>query len=185
MRARAANLRAALYFHAGDYDNARVALRDVLAAATDEGERRTATAKLRALDDEPARRTLGRALFGDDIVGALDPVLIFHLISELARLHPEERVGSYLIGRQLGGRDPMLALPYLCNACEPGSPGTPLAADFQRECLRLTMLAAFRAGDLQRSHVAATALRTAAPDEAERLRAEDFLARIEWRRSKQ
>ena len=47
------------------------------------------------------------------------------------------------------------------------------------------MLAAFRAGDLQRSHVAATALRMAAPDEAERLRASDFLARIEWRRSKQ
>ena len=53
----------------GDFDNTRVALRDVLAAATDEGERRTATAKLRALDDEPARRTLGRALFGDDVVG--------------------------------------------------------------------------------------------------------------------
>jgi hypothetical protein len=185
VRARAANLTAALYFHAADFDNTRVALRDVLAAATDEGERRTATAKLRALEDEPARRTLGRALFGDDVVGTMDPVLTFHLIGEFARIHPEERLGPYLLGRQLAGRDPLLAIPYLRNACEPGSPGVPLAADFQRECLRLTMLAAFRAGDLQRSHVAATSLGASAPDEAERLRAADFLARIEWRRSKQ
>jgi hypothetical protein len=185
VRARAANASAALYFRSGDFDNARVALRDVLAAATDEGERRTATAKLRALDDEPARRTLGRALFGDDITGALDPVLVFHLLSEFARLHPDERLGAYLLGRQLASRDPLLALPYLRNACEPTTPGVALAPDFQRECLRMTALATFRLGDLARSHAALVALRAASTDEAEHLRVDDFLARIIWRQAKQ
>jgi len=184
VRARAANVAAAIYFQLDDFDNTRGALRDVLGAATDEGERRTATAKLRALDDEPARRTLGRALFGDDVTGELDPVLAFHLIGEFARLHPDERLGPYLVGRQLATRDGRLALPYLRAALE-GPGGVPLSADFQRECQRLLMLAAFRTGDLPRSGAAAEWLRANAADEAERLRASDFLARIAWRRSKQ
>ena len=184
VRARAANVAAAIYFHTNDFDNARASLRDVLAAATDEGERRTATAKLRALDDEPARRTLGRALFGDDVAGDIDPVLLFHLIGEFARLHPDERLGPYLVGRQLAARDPRLALPYLRAASE-GTGGVPLAPDFQRECQRLLMLAAFRLGDLPRSTAAAEWLRANATDEAERLRAGDFLARLAWRRSQQ
>jgi len=194
VRARAAGLAAALYFHAGDYDNARVALREVLAAATDEGERRNAAAKLRALEDEPARRTLGRALFGDDVLANLDAVLAFDLMIEFARLHPQERLGPYLVGRQLATRDPLLALPYLRNACEPDAPparadatapgSEALGQDFVRECLRMTALAAFKLGDLQRSQAAASALRRSAADEAERLRADDFLARIAWRRSK-
>ena len=184
VRGRAATVAAAIYFHQGDFDNARGALRDVLNAATDEGERRTATAKLRALDDEPARRTLGRALFGDDVTGDIDPVLQFHLIGEFARLHPDERLGPYLVGRQLAARDGQLALPYLRAASE-GAGGVPLTSDFQRECQRLLMLAAFRVGDLPRSAAAAEWLRAHATDEAERLRSEDFLARIAWRRSKQ
>jgi len=195
IRARAASLAGALYFHEADYDNARVALREVLAAATDEGERRTAAAKLRALEDEPARRTLGRALFGDDVLGNLDPVLVFDLMLEFARLHPEDRLGPYLVGRQLATRDPLLALPHLRNACELGpagaraggtvaADGAALGQDFARECLRMTALAAFKIGDLQRSQTAASALRRLAADEAERLRADDFLARIAWRHSK-
>jgi hypothetical protein len=185
VRSRAANVAAGIYFHMEDFDNARRALREVLAAATDEGERRTATAKLRALDDEPARRTLGRALFGDDATGNLDPVLLFHLVGEFARLHPDDRLGPYLIGRQLAARDPQLALPYLRAASDVGANGARLAPDFERECLRMTMLAAFRIGDLVRSHAAAIALGASATDEAERLRAGDFLARLAWRQSKQ
>ena len=184
VRARAANVAAAIHFHQGDFDNARASLRQVLTDATDEGERRTATAKLRALDDEPARRTLGRALYGDDVAGDIDPVLLFHLIAEFARLHPDERLGPYLVGRQLATRDPQLALPYLRAALE-GTGGVPLTWDFRREAERLVMLAAFRLGDLARSAAAADWLRANAGDEAERLRAGDFLARIAWRRSKQ
>ncbi|HEY8927085.1 MAG TPA: tetratricopeptide repeat protein [Polyangia bacterium] len=195
VRARAAGLAASLYFHAGDDDNARVALREVLTSATDEGERRTAAAKLRALEDEPARRTLGRALFGDDVLATLDAVLAFDLMIDFARLHPGDPLGPYLIGRQLAMRDPLLALPYLRNACEQGAGGAgpagqapaggqTLGEDFVRECLRMTALAAFKLGDLQRSQAAAMALRRSAADEAERLRADDFLARIAWRRSK-
>ena len=185
VRARAAGVTAAIHFHLGDIDNTRAALRDVLAAATEEGERRQAMAKLRALDDEPARRTLGRVLFGNDIAGSVDPVLGFFLLSEFARLHPDETLGPYFVGRQLASRDPQLALPYLREACEPPLAGPPLPPEFRRECQRMMILAAYRAGDLGRSRAAAEALRADAPDEAERLRAGDFLARIAWRQAKQ
>ena len=192
VRARASGLAAAIQFHEGDPDNARVALRDILAVATDEGERRQASAKLRALDDEAARRTLGRALFGNDVAGTQDPVLTFFLLSEFARLHPDDALGPYLVGRQLSTRDPALALPHLQTACDPAGeinqaaagPKQALTPDFRRECLRLTMLAAYRAGDLMRSAAAARALGAAATDEAERLRVEDFLARVAWRHTR-
>ncbi len=185
VRARAAGVRAGIQFHLGDFDNARSALRDILAAATDEGERRQAAAKLRALDDEPARRTLGRALFGNDVTGALDPVLSFFLLSEFARLHPDDALGPYLVGRQLVPRDSQLALSHLRAACDGSFPGRALSSDFRRECLRMTMLAAYRAGDLGRSHAAARALGDESTDESERLRSADFLARIAWRQSKE
>jgi hypothetical protein len=184
VRARAAGLAAAIQFRLGDTDNARVALRDVLAAATDEGERRQATAKLRALDDEPAQRTLGRALFGTDIAGTIDPVLAFYLFSEFARLHPSEALGSYLVGRQLAARDPRLAIPPLRAACQDTVAEQALPADFRRECLRLIMMASYRAGDLPRSAAAARTLATESADLSEQLRAGDFLERIVWRQAK-
>jgi hypothetical protein len=185
VRARAASVAAAIQFRLGDFDNARAALRNVLAAATDETERRQATAKLRALDDEPARRTLGHALFGNDVTGAVDPVLAFYLLTEFARLHPDDALGSYLVGRQLAFRDPLLALPHLRAACQGSFAGRPLLADFRRECLRMTMLAAYRAHDLGLGHEAARALADESSDEAERLRTADFLARISWRQAKE
>jgi len=57
----------------------------------------------------------------------------------------------------------------------------PLPPDFRRECLRMAMLAAYRTGDLPRASAAARALAAEATDEADRLRAEDFVARIAWR----
>jgi hypothetical protein len=187
VRARAAAVAASIHLHRGDADNARAALRQVQGSASDEGERRLATAKLRSLDGESARRTLGRALFGDGVAAAPDPVLTFFLMSEFARLHPDEALGPYLVGRQLATRDPPQALRFLRAACELPAAGKPLPPDFRRECLRLTVLAAFRAGDLARSQAAATALRddTEGVEEAERLRAGDFLARIAWRAAKE
>ena len=187
VRAHAASVAAAIHFHLGDIDNARNSLRDVLAAAVDEADRRQATAKLRALDGEPARRTLGRTLFGNDMAGGLDPVLAFYLLSEFARLHPDDALGPYLIGRQLATRDPRLALPFLRAACEQpnANTGSPLGTDFRRECQRMMILAAYRTGDLARSRAAAEALRAEAPNEAQRLRLGDFLARIAWRQAKE
>ena len=192
VRARAATVAAGLHFHAGDFDNARIAVRDVLAAASDEGERRMATSKLRALEDEPARRTLGRALWGDDLNGNLDPVLTFFLLTEFSRLHPSEALGPYLVGRQLAFRDPKLALSSLRVACDttPSAPGTatlqtPLAPDFRRECLRLSMWAALKAGDLARARAAAQTLRAESTEDAERLRVGDFLERVTWIQAKQ
>jgi hypothetical protein len=185
VRARAASVAAAIQFRLGDFDNARAALRNVLAAATDEAERRQAAAKLRALQDEPARRTLGHALFGNDVTGTVDPVLAFYLLTEFGRLHPDEALGSYLVGRQLAFRDPRLALPHLRAACQGEFPGKPLSIDFRRECQRMTMLAAYRAGDLALGYQAARALADESSDEAERMRAADFLARITWRQAKE
>jgi hypothetical protein len=185
VRARAAGLTATIQFHQGDFDNTRTALRDVLGAATDEAERRQATAKLRALDDEPARRTLGRVLFGDDINGSLDPVVAFSLLSDFERLHPDDALGPYLVGRQLAFRDPRSAMPRLRVACEGSFAGRALQTDFRRECLRMTMWAAFRSGDLGRSADAARTLAVESSEEAEKLRVGDFLERVAWRQAKQ
>lgn len=189
VRSRAASLTAAVHFHLGDLDNARAALRDVLAAASDESERRQAIAKLRALEDEPSRRTLGRALFGDNVTGTVDPVLAFYLFAEFARVHPDDALGPYLVGRQLSGRDAGSAMPYLRTACEPDSAGqftgVGLQVDFRRECLRMMMWAAFRSGDLLRGAAAARTLATETSEEAERLRVGDFLERVTWRQARQ
>ena len=184
LRAHAANLTATIQFHLGSFDETRTALRLALTFATDEGERRQVSARLRALEDEPARRTLGHALFGNNVTGAIDPVVAFSLFSDFARLHPDEALGPYLLGRQLAFRDSQLAIPLLGQACEGGLPGRALPTDFRRECLRMLMLAAFRAGDLRRSGAAARTLGLESTEEAERLRVTDFLARIAWRKTR-
>jgi hypothetical protein len=119
-------------------------------------------------------------------------VLTFFLLSEFARLYPDEALGQYLVGRQLAPRDPRQSLRFLRAAC--GAPaagqaarpgGRPLTPDFRLECHRLTMIAAYRAGDFALSRSAATALKEEAEEAAERMRAEDFLARITWRLAKE
>lgn len=190
VRAHAATLAASIHFHAGDIPRTREALRRVLAAATSDAERRLAQAKLRAIEGEAAQRTLGRALFGDSVTAAADPVLTFYLLAEFARLYPDDALGPYLVGRQLADRDPRLALRHLRTACEaPSSPkmgdpsAQPLPSDFTRECLRLTTLAAYRAGDLEVARAAAVALEAASAEQAEKMRAADLVARIDWKRA--
>ena len=187
MRARVASLAATLYFLSGDYANAEAAERRVLALAPDEGDRRLAHSKLRALATPAARQTLGRALYGDRAGVGTDPVLVFFLMSEFARLFPRERLGPYLIGRQLLLRDPAHALPYLRRACgESDAPPTAadadeaLPPDFVRECRRMTADAAYRVGDFPRARAAAQSLLDSAEREAERARARDLLERIAW-----
>ena len=66
-----------------------------LALATEDADRRLATVKLRALETPLGRDTLGRALFGDGLGGAgAEPVLMFHLLGEYARLFPADRLGE-------------------------------------------------------------------------------------------
>ena len=182
LRARAASLAASVHFHAGSFATAEEAVRRALAVATDEGEERTGQAKLRALADSSARRTLGRVLFGDSPTRAPDAAVALFLITEFARAFPDEALGPYLLARQLAWRDPRLALPQIDRACPPGQPaGTKaLAPLFARECLRMTGETAFRAEDLPRSRAAYLRLRDEAKNEAERLRASDFLERLDW-----
>jgi tetratricopeptide (TPR) repeat protein len=183
LRARAAALQASIHFHAGRFSDAEAAVRRALEVATEEGEERTAHAKLRALADPAARATLGRVLFGDAPNRAPDAAVSLYLIGEFARLFSDEALGPYLLARQLAWRDPHLALPLIARACGNASPAAgriPLPPLFARECLRMTGETAFRAEDFPRSRAAYQRLRDEAPNEAERLRANDFLERIAW-----
>jgi hypothetical protein len=191
LQASAASLAAEIQFHAGDFVNATVEERRVLELATEDADRRLAIAKLRALASPTARATLGRALFGDELGGAgADAVLTFHLMSEYARLHPDDRVGPYLVGRQLLGRAPSEALPYLRRACDDEAPlparatADALPPLFERECRRMVAEVAYRMGDFDRARAALTLLAGEAEGEAEQLRALDMRARVAWAASR-
>jgi hypothetical protein len=187
LHAQAASLAAELQFHAGDFANATAEEQRVLALATEDGDRRLAMAKLRALATPAARETLGRVLFGDELGAAgADAVLTFHLMGEYTRLHPADRVGPYLLGRQLLGRDPAQALPFLRRACDDTAPlgareeAGALPPLFERECRRMIAEADYRLGDFERARAALTLLASEAEGEAERLRALDMRARVAW-----
>ncbi len=185
LRARAATLAATLFFHAGRFDQARSSTEAALTFATDDGERRTAMAKLRALapGDDAARASLGRVLFGASPTAALDTGLVIYFLTEFARTFPDDALGPYLVGRQLTYRDARLALTTLHQACPlDGAPAKaiPLPDAFTRECHRLVGESAFFARDLPRARAAFERLKSAATTEADRLRASDFLERIDW-----
>jgi hypothetical protein len=186
VRSRAANLIAVVEFHRGHLAETAAAADRNLALATDENEMRTAWAKRRALADQDARRTLGRALFGDAPGRATDQALVVFLVDEFARLHPDEALGPYLVGRQLAGRDAKLALTPLAQACplDGPAPAVPLEPTFVKECRRLYGESAFLAGDLALARRIYEALRDQATLEADRLRANDFLERIVWQSSR-
>jgi hypothetical protein len=187
LRSRAAQIAASALFHAGRFEPARGALERGLKFATEDAEQRTGLARLRALDDEAARATLGRVLFGDSPLRGVEAGLIVFLLDRFASAHPDEALGPYLLGRQIAYRDPKLALDLLEAAC-PLAGGTPLARPlppvFLKECHNLVAESAFRAGDLARSRLALERLRDAADSVADRLRAQDFLERVEWEKQR-
>lgn len=187
LQARAATLTANVQEHAGRFDEARQATQRALGLATEDGEQRAALARLRALADPASRETLGRVLFGDSATRGLDAGLVMYLIERFARAFPQEALGPYLIGRQLSFRDPRLALGPLEEACPLAGTlprQSPLDPVFLTECHRLVGEAAFQAGDLERSRLAAEKMRDGASTQAERLRAEDFLERLAWQRAR-
>ena len=191
MHGQVASLAAEIEFHAGDFANATAEQRRYLDLATEDVERRQGLARLRGLATPAARATLGRALFGDALgMAGADPLLTFHLMSEYARLHPADRVGPYLLGRQLVGRAPEEALPFLRRACDdeapvPARPGEDaLPPVFERECRRLIAEAAYRLGEYERARAALTLLAGEAEGEAEQLRALDMRARVGWAASR-
>lgn len=186
VRGRAASLIGAIEFHAGHFAETAAAAERSLALATDENEMRLAWAKRRALADDGARRTLGRVLFGDGPAHATDPALVVFLVDEFASLHPEEALGPYLVGRQLAGRDPKLALAPLAQACPLDGTGlaVPLEPAFSKECRRLYGGSAFLAGDLPLARRIYELLRDQATLQSDRLRATDFLERIAWQSSR-
>jgi len=84
---------AALAFHSGDFANAEASEKKVLELATDEGERRTAQARLRALRTPNARQTLGRVLYATTSIRRPTACMSFFLLTDYARLHPDDRLG--------------------------------------------------------------------------------------------
>jgi tetratricopeptide (TPR) repeat protein len=181
LRARAASLAVAIHFQAGRFAPAEEAVRRALAVATEESEERTGQAKLRALADPVARRTIGRVLFGDSPTRVPDAALALYLVGEFARAFPDEALGPYLLARQLSWRDPGWPCPPRARLPRRAAAlAKPLLAPFVRECVRMTGETAFRAEDFPRSRAAFQRLRDGAKTEAERLRAGDFLERIAW-----
>ena len=185
LRAEAESLSAAIDFYARDFANAEVHQRRALQLAATEADRRQAYARLRGLASPTARDTLGRALFGDDPTDLDDDrVLPFFLFTEYARLAPGDRLGPYLVGRQLLARDAAHALPHLTRACGDDQLGAPpaqggLPPEFERECRRMIAEAAYRVGDFARARDALARLSVDAT-EADRLRALDMRARVDW-----
>ena len=185
LRGRAASLEAGIHFRAGRLAQTQTALAQVELAATEDGDLRTARAKLRALQDEDSRKSLGRILFGDERGRPLEAGLVVYLVTEFARQVPDEAIGPYLVGRQLAARDAKLALPLLAGACPlTSSPkAIPLDSLFFKECRRLLGESAYLAGDLTTAREAHSWLAEHADSEADRLRAKDFLQRIAWKNS--
>ena len=185
LRARAASLEAGIHFRAGRVAEARAAVAQVELAATEDGDLRTARAKLRALSDEQSQQSLGRVLFGDERGRPLDAGLVVYLVTEFARQFPDEALGPYLVGRQLAARDAKLALPHLADACPLADmeKALPLDALFFKECRRLLGESAYLAGGLATARAAYAWLSEHADHEADRLRAQDFLQRIAWKNS--
>jgi hypothetical protein len=183
LRVRAANLSAAIHFHAGRFSEATADVRRALAQATDDNEERQAQVKLRALTDPESRATLGRIFFGDRVGRALDAGLIVFLVGQFADANPADPLGPYLVGRQLSTRDPKLAVRELGKACPltaPGESPPTWTPPFAKECTRLLGESAFLSGDSPLARAAYEKLRDQGTLQADRLRADDFLERIEW-----
>jgi hypothetical protein len=183
LRGRAANLEAGIHFRAGRLAETKAVLAQALAAATEDGDERFATARRRAIADPCAAATLGRVLFGDERGQALDPALAMYLLTEFARQNPGEALGPYLLARQLATRDPKLAWPRLLEACPLSGPEKPepLDATFTKECRRMLGETAYLAGELPTARDALTWLADHGERVADRLRARDWLERVTWK----
>jgi len=190
IRAGAGDLLARLRYFQHDWKGVQAILDETRPLASSEAELRTLFARSRALADDTSRNTIGRVLFGDGPSAFTDPGLVVFLLGRFAENNPSERLAPYLLGRQLARRDPKLATAELLSACpSPQDTGAnptgfiPLPEIFQRECLRVLADTAFTAGDLDASQRAAEQLLPTVQSEAERLRTEDWLARIAWNRT--
>jgi len=196
-RRRAAQFAAAIHFHSGHFEQAEQALQDAAALTTTEASERTVRVQQLSLKSEAARSTLGRVMFGRSATQRLDSVLALHLTQQFAEAFPNAALGPYLIGLRLAGRDDPLAAHYLFQACGPETTGDPSDSElrsrspkteplppiFERACLRALAKTAYAAAHLHLAEEAAQASLLEARNEAEKLRALDFLERVEWTRA--
>ena len=106
-------------------------------------------------------------------------MLTFYLITEYARLVPTDLLGPYLVGRQLLGARSGARPPPPGARLRRRRPST-LPPEFLRECRRMIVDAAYRVGDFARARAALERLAADATGEADRLRALDMRARVDW-----
>jgi hypothetical protein len=179
-RARIESSLADLFMRTRQDREARVTLQSLLALPTDDGLKRTTTARLLALDDPRLGAQLRPALVSPEPDGT-DAVLLLLRLREVVAAAPHEGIGPYLLGRQLQLRGrPREALPWLRQATVLPLPDQ----RFRRENQRLFGHAAHEAGE---PTFAAAAFRQLRADETTpetlRLEAEDMLERIEFDRA--
>ena len=132
--------------------------------------------------------TLGRALYGDELGGAgADPVLTFFFLQRVrAPATRPTRSGPYLVGaaaaRPRIPPAPCPTWPRLRRRGVPPPAGrSALPPEFLRECRRMTADAAYRTGRLRaRARRPRLGWPPMPSGEADRLRALDMRARVDW-----
>jgi hypothetical protein len=167
-----------LDWRAGDSARAKASWQNALALPVDEPTERLLHARLYAASDARLQGPLLRLLLGDGKTGKHDSALDLYLIDRAVAARPDAGLPLYLLGRGLYQRHAFYdALPPLEEARHKGLPDP----SFDRECLRVLGLAAYRAGDATRARAAFAELYTR-PDAASGtvLEAKDWLDRLRW-----
>jgi tetratricopeptide (TPR) repeat protein len=178
LRAHLDDLSGDLAWRAGKPDDARKYWQAAAAAPGDEAQKRTLRAKLIAAGDARLREPLTRFFLGVPPKWQRDPALDLWFAAQAQMAAPELGLPVYLGGRGLLLRDDFVdAVAPLEKARELGLPD----AAFVREDLRVTGLAAYRAGDWDRAakNFSELLARKDVP-EGTRIEAEDWLDRLRF-----
>ena len=178
LRAHLDDLQGDLQARLGRLEEARKSWEAAQAAPGDEAQKRTLHAKLIALADPRLREPLSRFFLGVPPKWQRDPALDLWFAGQAWRAAPELGLPVYLGGRGLFLRDAFIdALAPLAEARKLGLPD----AAFERENLRIAGIAAYRAGDWDRSaREFAELAKRRDISEGGRIEAEDWLERLRY-----
>ncbi|MBX7192479.1 MAG: hypothetical protein K1X94_10500 [Sandaracinaceae bacterium] len=171
------------YWQHGELDRARSLYEENLALPQPEDQRRQIEVRLFALTRGGETSTALRELLAADAREAIDAGTQLSAIAWLDRADPSG-LGAYLTARQLFARERFdLMRPLLGRARAQGLPTEAIA----RESERMRAITLYATGDLDGAERAFTAIladaRAHEGDLGREVEAEDWLARVRWRRT--